>query len=84
MHVVINNSVILKVIHFDLRKMFIASVQNNQQSIYLHHFHIIIFRVFFLCTSDLIPLFELQYNHVLINCMTLNYHNIAVITTYFI
>ena len=53
--------------HHDLRKMFIAFVWNDQQSFYLHHFHIIILPVLFcVCQISIHCLIiELQYNHVL-------------------
>ena len=52
--------------HHDLRKIFITLVRNDQQSFYLHHFHIIVLRVLFVYVKFR---FIIEYNHVL----TLNY-----------
>ena len=54
-------------VHHDLRKMFILD-WNDQQSFYLHHFHIIILSILFCVCQISIHCFiiELQYNHVLI------------------
>ena len=60
-----NSNSRLKVIHIhiDLRKMFITLVWNNQQSFYLHNFHIFVLPVLFLCVKFQSTI-ELQYNHV--------------------
>ena len=67
-------SLIVIHIHLDL-KMFITIVWNDQQSFYLHHFHIIIFPIIF-CVCQISMYYfiiELQYNQSCINTMTLNY-----------
>ena len=54
-------------VHLDLRKIFIILVWKDQQSLYQHHFHIIILPVLFCEISINYFIIELQYNHVLIS-----------------
>ena len=60
-------------VHLVLRKIFVALVWKEQQSLFLHHFHIIILPILFRVRQISIHVFiiELQYNHVFY-LMTLN------------
>ena len=58
-----NNTLKVIDVHDDLRKMFITLVWNDQQSFYLHHFHITILPVIFCICQISIHFFII--NHVL-------------------